>query len=265
MSPSDRAYGTPLHVGPGQQPRFESKPVVPPEKSDADKVVETNIRAAQNMVEELLALASDEHVDVKKLGSKLARPTLYLDEAVATMGELSIAKVNELEAAARGAEKTGNASLKFQSAVEWSKYMARSGMRDESSEKSGETKDGATDMGGYFGTYVPSRPRQAAYRANNIDSIDVNGMNDEMTELLESDPSIKTLDDMKVPKEVWVQYKVHLWRADNAYPTLKFAVDEMGRVKDSLAVQDQDTDPPGDVSVWEQVRKLPIPKSEPKP
>jgi hypothetical protein len=203
-------------------------------------------------------------------------------------GELSISNVNELEAAARGAEKTANASLKFQSAVEWSKYMARAGMGGES----GETKDGATDMGGYYGTYVPSGPRQAAYRANNhegtagvlrvkvkdyepgiaghsgvlsIDSIDVNGMNDEMTELLKSDPSIKTLDDMKVPKEISVEYKVHLQRATVAHPTLKFAVDEMGRVKDSLAVQDDDTDPPGDTSVWDQVRKLPIPKSEASP
>lgn len=206
-------------------------------------------------------------------------------------GELSIAKVNELEAATRGAEKSANADLKFRSATEWSKYMAQAGVRDTATGNTGVTPDGATDMSKYYGTYHPAEPREAPYRANNhertagvlrvkvlnyepgitghsdvlsIDSIDVNGMNDDMKDLLLSDESIKTLGDVKVPKEISVVYKVPLQRMTVAHPTLKFAVDEKGRVRDSMTVQDHDTDPPGDTSIWEKVRNLPISKSEAK-
>ena len=206
-------------------------------------------------------------------------------------GELSIAQVNDLTAAAKAAEGKANADLRFRSATEWSKYMAQAGVRDEATGNTGVAKDGATDMRGYYGTYHPAEPREAPYRANNhegaagvlrvkvlnyepgingnddvlsIDSLDVNGMNDEMKELLLSDESIKTLGDVKVPMEVSVKYKVPLHRATVAHPTLKFAVDEKGHVKDSMTVQDHDTDPPGDISVWDKIRKLPVSKSEAK-
>lgn len=64
--------------------------------------------------------------------------------------------------------------------------------------------------------------------------------------------------------EVSVKYKVPLHRATVAHPTLKFAVDEKGRVRDSMTVRDHDEEPPGDISIWEKVRQLPVSKSEAK-
>lgn len=241
---------------------------------------EKDLKALHAVRGSMRSLCSGFHTEhVKKLNDQVAA------------GELSIAQVGDLEAAANAAKEQATADLKFRSATEWAKYMARAGVRDDATGNSGVTKDGATDMGGYYGTYHPAEPREPAYRANNHEgtagvlgvqvknyepgltgqsdvltnlSLDLNGMNDELRDLLFSDESVKTLGDVKVPMEVSVEYKVALQRGTVAHPKLRFAVDEKGRVRDRMTVKDHDEEPPGDISIWDKIRQLPVPKSEAK-
>jgi len=211
-------------------------------------------------------------------------------------GELSIAQVQGLEVAARGAEAQAQEKLKFQSATEWVRYVAQAGMRGQSQAhengyNEGKTADGATDLGGFFGTAHEGGRSYPAGRTGDheneemagvlrievrayeqgitgrtsgvldITKLDVTGLNKEMAVLILSDPSIKTLDDVKVPKMVVVEFAVPLRRASVAHPKLMFVVDERGRIRDSKTVRDErhkDVDAPENSSIWQDIRTLPV-------
>lgn len=217
-----------------------------------------------------------------------------LHEQVAA-GELSIPQVKGLETTALKAAKSARDIMSVRAATDWARYVAQSsltGKREHGAAhptgKSVSTE--LTALDGYFGSSFdrdgtgPAERRSREGSAGmlyvfastfgpdtgrgrilggppTINQIHVNGLNREMAELILSDPSVKTLDDVKVPKEVHIKFQVHLGRATYRYPGLVLAIDETGRIRDFTTKPDEGTQPRtrGDVNLWwDMFRRLPI-------
>ncbi len=205
-----------------------------------------------------------------------------LNGKIAT-GKMSVAQVRGAESAVRKSEKAAMTRLKSASATDWVRYVAQSSVGgDQSKGVGGSVSGNVTNLDNYYGESVPSGPRQAAYRRGthegaagmlrvevmtyehsisgpasglvDIREINANKLNKEMAELLLAGENVKTLNDLKVPKEVHVKYKVFKGRNTYDYPTLKMVVDEDGGVQESLPEEGA----PTDTSVWQDIRKAPI-------
>lgn len=224
-------------------------------------------------------------------GLKTAAVKKLNEQVAADM--LSIAEVQGLEAAARRSEKTATDRLAHQSAVDWVRYVAQSSLRGSvdrgdahvAHPNGTSVSNPVTNLSGYYGRYLSDYDRRPGNREGTagvlrvharththdispsyepaIMRVEVNGMDSAMAEMLLDDPDIKTLDELKVPKEVHIEIGPH--RRD-ARPRVKLAVDELGHIKDFDAPPSKYHEfapiPGNDLNAWWNIfRRLPLSKS----
>ena len=201
-------------------------------------------------------------------------------------GKYSIAQVQGMEKCTRKTEGAAVEKLKVQSATDWVRYVAQStlGKKVEGGENS--VSNEVTDLGDqYYGEVVDGGARIGKNRIGNkqgtagmlrvevrdnkdwdfaresrgklyIEKIDVNGLNPEMAKLILQDA--KTLDDVKVPKEVHIEHLVDISRGrsnTHVRPYVRMAINENGVIKHTHSDEHA---PDNAASSWELIRKLPI-------
>jgi hypothetical protein len=204
--------------------------------------------------------------------------------------------VQGLEKCARATASKAPQQVMAQAATDWVRYVAQSTLKGkrptgQASTTRGHVSEDVTDLEGYYGKYYEGgrRTQPGWYGGNEgaagllrvdvqnhddgiagemtplrIVSVDINKLNAEMAELILSGDHIRTLDDVKVPKEVNVKFKIPHGRGKPLKPILKMAIDERGHVGAQRNVDDEGVSPPSGIEIWDQIRRLPIPKDEAK-
>lgn len=183
-------------------------------------------------------------------------------------GQHSVPDVEGLAAAVQKLEASKKAQMKFQSATEWVRYVAQSklGGQEADGTRSEPTPDRITspvsDLDGYFGSqskdgeggtptsaprdrtgtsgmfrvYATTYGDNPAYPTGMaIKKLNVSGLNREMANLLVDGPEVRCLDDLKVPKEVVLEF-YFATIGGPSHPRLLLAIDEAGKVRDSKVV-----------------------------
>lgn len=223
---------------------------------------------------------------LKELVRKLESGHITKLQSMRADGQVSVADVEELDQCARAAQATAEQDMKIRAATDWARYVAQTSLRQKMIGTPDTVANERTDLTDYY------KERSIAHegRVITVNGADTAGMlqvtiwnyeesvagqiglpefrdinlvdlNKDMTVLVVNNAA--TLDEVKVPKEVLIRYKISQGRTSYAHPWIKLAIDEAGRIVDSTIVLDDGVAPPDEgAQKWQEIRKLAIDKSK---
>lgn len=175
---------------------------------------------------------------------------------------IGVASMKSMTAAVNGAMAKAPEQQKVIATGEWVRYTARAGLKAGGIDQ----KDGAatTNLEGYYGHMTQASYGKGGHPAERVGShqgsvgmlrveakdfagfndplkgavritkFDLNGLNQELNEILLGDPGALELKDVKVPKEIHFTWRTHEQRASFHDTTAKWVLDENNKVIDMI-------------------------------